>query len=305
MLDVLIGMAALIGLGAFWRWWQPGGLDGDRTRGFLTAIVYYYLLPALVLQVLWGGDLGLDSVRIAIVSAACVLLGMTLGWLAGRLLRAPAAVVGAMILAAGYPNATYMGLPVLDAILGPEGRSIAIQFDYFAATPLLLTVGAILAQHFGQTASSEAAWRRLLRVPPLIAAVVAVGLNLVGMPMPSWLDHVLGLLAAGVVPLMLLALGMSLSLSAVTAQTTLRATPVIVIQLALMPVFALVLADTLGLTGAERLGTVLEAAMPAMVFGIIFCDRYGLDAKFYSMTVTVSTVLSLATLPLWLTLLQG
>jgi malate permease and related proteins len=305
MLDVLIGMAALIGLGAFWRWWQPGGLDGDRTRGFMTAIVYYYLLPALVLQVLWGGELGLDSIRIAIVSAACVLLGMSLGWIAGRLLRAPATVIGAMILAAGYPNATYMGLPVLDAILGAEGRSIAIQFDYFAATPLLLTMGALLAQQFGQGASGEAAWRRLVRVPPLIAAVTAVGLNLLAVSLPSWLDHVLGLLAAGVVPLMLLALGMSLSLSAITARTAIRAAPVIVIQLALMPLFALLLTDALGLTGAERIGTVLEAAMPAMVFGIIFCDRYGLDAKFYSMTVTISTVLSLATLPLWLTLLQG
>ncbi len=305
MLDVLIGMAALIALGAFWRWWQPGGLDGDRTRGYLTGIVYYYLLPALVLQVLWGGEVGLDSLRIAATAAVCVVLGMVLGWLAGRMLGAPNAVIGAMILAAGFPNATYMGLPVLDAVLGAEGRSIAIQFDYFAATPLLLTVGALLAQRFGSSTAAEPFWQRLLRVPPLLAAVAAVGLNTSGVPLPDWLGGVLEMLGAGVVPLMLLALGMSLSLTALHRATVLRALPVLVIQLALMPAVAWVLTDTLGLTGAQRVGTILEAAMPAMVFGIIFCDRFGLDARFYSLTVTVSTVLSLATLPVWLLLLEG
>jgi len=64
------------------------------------------------------------------------------------------------------------------------------------------------------------------------------------------------------------------------------------------------LTGSLALDETERIGTVLEAAMPSMVFGIIFCDRYGLDARFYSLTVTVSTLLSLATLPLWLLLLM-
>ena len=305
MLDVLIGMAALIGLGAFWRWWQPGGLNADQTRGFLTGVVYYYLLPAMVLQVLWTGDLGLDSIRIAVIAAVCIVMGMLLGWWAGRLLGAPRAVIGAMILAAGFPNATYMGLPVLDAVLGADGRSVAIQFDYFASTPLLLTVGALIAQRFGNGTPGEPAWQRLIRVPPLLAAVAAVGLNLSGAPLPAWLDGVLGMLGAGVVPLMLLALGMSLSLTAVHRPALFRILPVLLIQLALMPLLAWSMTHMLGLSGTERIGTILEAAMPAMVFGIVFCDRFGLDSRFYSLTVTISTVLSLATLPLWLMLIGG
>ena len=39
--------------------------------------------------------------------------------------------------------------------------------------------------------------------------------------------------------------------------------------------------------------------------GIVLCDRYGLDTRFYSLTVTTSTLLSLATLPLWLYGLRG
>lgn len=305
MADVLLGMAALIGLGAFWRWWQPAGMDGDRTRGYLTGVVYYYFLPAMVLNVLWAGELGLESVRIALTAAAIVVLGMFLGWLAARYLKAPAAITGAMILAAAFPNATYMGLPVLDSVLGAPGRSIAIQFDYFACTPILLTIGALIAQHYGHGSAQEPAWRRLLRVPPLLAAVLAVALNASGLAPPAWLLGILELLGAGVVPLMLLSLGMSLTVAAVQRSTAVYALPVLATQLVVLPLAAIGLTGLLNLESTARLGTILEAAMPSMVFGIIFCDRYGLDARFYSLTVTVSTVLSLLTLPLWLFVLQG
>jgi len=303
MIEILVGMTALIALGALWRRWQPGGLDAERTRGHVAGLVYYYLLPALVIQVLWQGELGLDSVRIATIAAASVALGMLLGWLAARALRAPGAVTGAMILAAGFPNATYMGLPVLDAAFGAEARDIAVQFDYFACTPVLLTAGVMLAQHFGGSAGRESMILRLARVPPLIAAVVGVLLNLSGAPLPAWLDGVLGMLAGAVVPLMLLALGMSLSLAAVDRSTIERIVPVLLIQLLILPLWAWLLADGLGLSGLARAGTILEAAMPSMVLGIVLCDRYGLDARHYSLTVTLSTVLALVTLPLWLLVL--
>jgi len=35
------------------------------------------------------------------------------------------------------------------------------------------------------------------------------------------------------------------------------------------------------------------------VLGIVFCDRYKLDSALYAMMVTVTTALSLITLPLW------
>jgi len=81
--------------------------------------------------------------------------------------------------------------------------------------------------------------------------------------------------------------------------------PVLLIQLLIQPLFALALVNVLGLRGDEWLGTILEAAMPSMVLGIVLCDRYGLDARFYSLVVTVSTLLSLATLPAWLYLLNA
>ena len=116
-------------------------------------------------------------------------------------------------------------------------------------------------------------------------------------------DGLLGTMAAAVVPLMLLALGMSLSWRALDRQTLVSIAPVMAIQLALQPLLALGLTAGIGLDGIERIGTVLEAAMPSMVIGVVLCDRYGLDARFYSLAVTTTTLLSLATLPAWLVVL--
>lgn len=305
MIAILVAMAGLIGLGALWRALQPGGLAVDQVRTALTGLVYYYLLPALVLEVMWAGDIGLDSVRIALLAAIVVVFGMALGRLAAGLLAAPATIAGAIIIAAGFPNVIYLGLPVLDTVLGPESRAIAIQFDYFAATPLMLTAGVAVAQYYGLGAVRGDMLRRLVRVPPLIAAIVGVGLNLAAVPMPAWLGDMLSLMGTAVVPLMLLALGMSLTIASVSRAGIGWMVPVAAIQLILMPLLAWLLADPIGLEGMYRTGMILEAAMPTMVIGIILCDRYGLDSGFYSMTVTTTTLLSLATLPAWLYLVQG
>jgi len=303
LLDVLVRMAALIGLGAGWRALSPGGHSGDHVRGVISTLVYYLLLPALVVRVLWTTDLGLDSLRIAITAIGVVAVGWGLGLAAARALGLSPARTGALLLAAAFPNATYMGLPALDAVLGPVGAGIAVQFDYFACTPILLTLGVLMAQHYGGVHAGENPLLRLARVPPFWAALAGTGLNLAGIPMPEVLDGLLATLAAAVVPLMLLSLGMSLSWRTVDRQGVRAIVPVLVIQLALQPLFALGMASAIGLTGDEWLGTILEAAMPSMVLGIVLCDRYGLDARFYSIVVTVSTLLSLVTLPAWLYLL--
>ena len=43
----------------------------------------------------------------------------------------------------------------------------------------------------------------------------------------------------------------------------------------------------------------MDMAMPSMVLGVIFCDRYKLDSALYAMIVTITTALSLISLPLW------
>ncbi|AGA34290.1 Auxin Efflux Carrier [Thioalkalivibrio nitratireducens DSM 14787] len=305
MLGVMTQMGALIACGVAWGRLRPGGLRADETRRVLTTLVYYLLLPALVLKVLWTAPLGLVSLKIAAVAGLTVIAALALTALACRLCAPGRATLGAMMLAAAWPNAVYLGLPILDRLFGDAGRAVAIQYDLFGALPLLLTVGVLIARHFGtHDEPVTGPLRGLFAVPSIWAAFVAVVFNVGGVPMPGWLDGWLGFLGHAVTPLMLFSLGLALMFDRFRARAGRALAVVAVVQLLAAPLVALGLALALGLQGVPGIGTVLEAAMPAMVLGIVFCDRFGLDTGLYAAAVTLTTALSLVTLPLWYALLQ-
>jgi len=135
MTEILIQAAILILAGTLWNGFRIGGQDPQLVRRAIGDLVYFMLLPALVLAVLWSAPLGLDSLRIAAAAAAGVLAGLLLAALWYGLRGTQPTRTGALVLAAGFPNATYLGLPVLKHTLGPWAASIAIQYDLFALPP--------------------------------------------------------------------------------------------------------------------------------------------------------------------------
>ncbi len=300
MFEVILQMAALIACGVVWRIVRPASLDHVLTRKVLTSLVYYLLLPALVLSILWRAELGSDSLFIALSAASGVFAGLFCGLLVCRWCITSSAQTGAVVLAVAFPNVTYMGLPILDATFGPWARSVAIQYDLFACTPLLFTLGMLVAARFSPlTTARQNVLQDLLRIPALWAAVLAVGLNLVHLPMPIVVAGWLHLLEQGVVPLMLFSLGLSLSWGQQRRQYLKPILLVLALRLALIPLLVLVVASVLGFTGEWRAAIVMEAAMPSMVIGVMICDQYNLDVSLYASAVTATTVLSLLTLPLW------
>lgn len=296
MISVLIQMTALILCGVGWRLFRPSGLGADQARLVLTNVVYYLMLPALILSVMWDASLGIESLKISFLASATVLFAIAITWLVLRRWAIEKSQLGALIIAASFPNITYLGLPILEQTFGGWARSIAIQFDLFACTPLLLTVGVLIARHYGSGEKGEIFFS-LLKVPPLWAGLFAVTMNVQGIPQPDWLGGFLGLLSPSVVPLMLIALGMGLRIDSLHWRTLPKVLPVILVQLILMPLFGWALAVPLGISGELLVASVLETAMPSMVLGLVLCDRYKLDGALYAMAVTVTTCLSLFTLP--------
>lgn len=301
MVEVLLHTAALIGLGVLWHHWRPNGQPPETTRDSLTGIVYYLLLPALVLDVLGSVDDHGDSLRIAAVAATGVLgsLGLQALWL-GYQGRLPKRQQGALLLAAGFPNATYLGLPILQSTLGDAAASVAIRYDLFACLPLVLTLGVLIAHHFGDTEESPNRFQTLFRVPALWAAGLAILLGTTDIAVPAALEGILERLGDAVIPLMLIAFGLSLQ-RPVPVPGIATALPVtLAIQLLAMPTLVLLASGAMGVTGETRIAVVLEGAMPSMILGVVLCQRYGLDTALYTNVVTTGTIVSAFTLPAWL-----
>ena len=117
--------------------------------------------------------------------------------------------------------------------------------------------------------------------------------------MPTLIKGWLSLLERGVVPLMLFSIGLSLDWQQTQLRQLPRLLPLIALRLFIVPLIVLGVVGLLGFTGEWRAAIVMEAAMPSMVLGIVICDRFNLDVGLYASAVTITTLLSLFTLPLW------
>lgn len=300
MHTTLIQMTALMLCGAGWRVLTPNGLGANQTRLVLTSAVYYFFLPAMVLDVLWKTEIGLQSLKFSALGVLLITLGIVISWLIAKLFRFQSAQTGAMILAAAFPNTTYLGLPVLEQAYGGWSRSVVIQMDLFAAAPMVFTVGIMLARHYGESDDAKPkSWLGFLNTPPFWAAFVAVVLSMNHVPQPQWLVGLLSMLSGAVAPLMIFSLGLALSWRAVRLRNLPYIVPVVLIKLMLFPWAGLPIADVLQLANPQRAAALLDIAMPSMVLGVVLCDRYRLDSSLYATAVTVTTGLSLLSLPFW------
>jgi predicted permease len=304
IVETLVQMTVLVGLGALWRLIKPGRITVDSLRHAITDLVFYMLLPALVLRVLWQAEVGYQSLHISAVATSSILAAMLISWLGCKSCHSENRITGAAILAASFANVTYLGLPVITSALGEWAASIAIQYDLFSSTPLLFTVGILVATYFGQAAKEIHPLRQLVRIPALWAALLAVILNLAMAPMPVMLESVLRLLGDGIVPLMLIAIGLSLEWRGLQRKAWGPLVLVIAIQLLLMPLFVWGVSGLFDFSAQQQLALVLEAAMPSMVIGLMICEHYNLDTAFYAAAVTLSTILSIVTLPYWFIMLS-
>jgi len=307
MINVLLGMAAIILAGIGWRI-LLGQKSAESIRSHLTQSVYHIFLPALVLHVLWQSPVDLNTIRIPVVAALSVLLSLLAAFLLysnGALVRAflagkPDKMIGALLLASAFGNFSYLGLPVLSQTFGDWAQVIAIQFDLLASTPILFSVGIILARYYGRSGSGIHPLLSIFQVPAIWTAIAGLLLSISATPMPQWVNETLATLGAAVVPLMLLSVGMALRWQSGWAARIPVLLPVLAIQLLLMPLIAWGASIGVGMPAQYLAPTIIEAAMPTMVLGLVICDRFKLDVALYAEAVTLTTVCSILTLPLWL-----
>ncbi|TLS75788.1 Auxin Efflux carrier [Mariprofundus erugo] len=311
MLNVLLGMAAIILAGIVWRL-TLGMKSADVMRSQLAQGVYHVFLPALVIHVLWQFPIDLNTLRTPVVAALSVLLSLLVAFLLygnGKLIRTfmpgnEQKAIGALLLACAFGNFSYLGLPVLSQTFGTWAQVVAIHFDLLASTPILFTVGIVLARHYGKQGEGMHPLLSLFQVPAIWAAIAGLLLSAFSIPMPAWLDKALTTLGAAVVPLMLLSVGMALRWQSGWLPRIPVLLPVVIIQLLIMPLIAWSSAIGVGMPEKFMAPVVIEAAMPTMVLGLVICDRFKLDVALYAEAVTLTTLLSMVTLPLWLQLIS-
>ena len=275
----------------------------DNTADVLNRIVLYVCLPAAVLM--YVPRLHLDISLIGLVATPWLLMLCTLALvsLATRIFGFARDVHAVLLICVALANSSFIGYPMVRALLGDHALPYAVVYDQFGTFVLLSTFGLyVIARYSGDTPPTAAQiLLRIARFPPLWALLLA--LTLMPEQPPTWIGTGLKQLADAMLPLVMLAVGFSLQLRLPLDE--LKPLGIgLLLKLVVMPALALPIAWAFGLQGTMLQTNVLESAMPTMITAAALAIAHRLAPRLAAALVGYGILLSLATLPAWVWVLQ-
>ena len=260
----------------------------------LATLSYWILGPAFIFDVLATADLDPGVVGRVVGASARAMLGA--GLIAALLSRGRAvgfSRLAATVLTSIYGNVGNFGLAISAFALG-EGVLPIAGIVMVTVNTLGILVGVGLATFLH--GSVWTAIRTAVVSPLALAVVPALLVNISNVDLPVWADRPISLLAAALIPVMLLTLGIQLAQMPRAVPESSVVAP-IGIKLVLTPLAAVAAVGLLGLGGVAGDVVILQASMPAAVFTSLIALEHDLEADYVTSVVLVGTLVSAVTLP--------
>ena len=303
--DVVAGLAVFgVVIAVGWLLVRTRAVPADAD-GVLTRVCFFAATPALLVTTLSRADLTAVVSRTTAVAVAAELVAIVSAWCLHRLvLRRSTAEATIGALASGYVNAANLGIPVAVLVLG-DAATIApiLLLQLLVLTPATFTVLDAVTRRGNPSRLAT------LTVPlcnPLLWGVVAgTAANLSGLDLTAWCGGYpaqgLEMLGRVAVPLMMLALGMSLAgaprpLRSPEPDASVRGAGrrsglwlAVGWKLAVMPGLAVVVGLATGLSGAQLLTPVVTATLPTAQNVFMYASRYGVGKDLARDAVLLTT----------------
>ena len=257
-------------------------------------LVYFVLFPALLFSAILRSPLDVGStLPMLLLALSSVSVAMAAVWIAGKVLK-PDQRDFASIQQCAFRFNTYIGLALAQRL---GGDACVAQFALIVTFAVPLCNGAAvlaLAAHNG-----SGLLHQLLRNPLLVATLAGLAGNLMGLTLPEPLQAVLVRMGQASVALGLMAVGAGLNLHGASDSRLLLAI-VTLIKVMLLPACALWVGQAMGLPREVLQTVMLFSALPTASSAYILTVQMGGNGPLVARAVTVSTLVSILSLPMWL-----
>jgi len=254
-------------------------------------------LPSLILAKLPGLAAGADLVVPVAAAWGCIALAAGVVLVVGRRRGWSRTTIGALLLVTPLGNTTFLGLPLVEALLGKAELARALAFDQLGTFLALATYGSVVAARWGHgEQGANVVLSRLVRFPPFLAVVGSFVLRLVDVP--PGLHDALGSVGRLVSPLAMLALGLRFRIAPSPHQRS-AALWCLSTKMVLLPVAVVTVGALAGdLQSPAWAASALEAGMPPMVTAGVVAARADLDEELATTVIGVGLLVALLTIPL-------
>lgn len=272
----------------------------DLHVGTLSNVVFNILSPCLVFSSLVNSNLLVSELGELVWFTTLNILAMGgLTFLVARALRLNRIDMSTMLIVAMFVNGGNFGLTLLQLRYGDDGLARGVVY-YITSTVLVYTLGVFIASM--GSINFRSTFKKMSRLPAVYAAVLALIIYGLKIPVPGPLLSGITIAGNGAIPLMLIVLGMQIA-DIQPIENNRFVWPAIGLRLLIGPLVGLGIATLIGLQGIGRSTMIIESAMPTAVINIILAEEFGLPTSMVARIVVISTLISPLTIAATITLL--
>ncbi len=282
ILGIILPVFSIIAVGYFW------GRRVKPDMGMVNRISMNVLAPALIFSALSSKSFDLFGNAPLILGSVGIVLGSgILAWPFAKLMRQdPRTFVPPMM----FNNCGNMGLPLAVLAFGDAGFGPMVAL-FVVSNLLHFTLGAWIIDH-------HARFGKLLRNPMVWSTIAGFVFALLQPPLPSWLAVTFKMVGDGLIPMMLLSLGVRLT------AIDWRDARLGVVGGLVCPLTGLamagILAPFLGLDAMQTGLLFLFAALPPAVLNFMVAEQYRQEPGKVASIVLVGNVMSVIFVPIGL-----
>ncbi|MDD5757746.1 MAG: AEC family transporter [Desulfobulbaceae bacterium] len=269
-----------------------------ETGRVLNVFVIYVSLPALVLlkipELLFSQDLLIP----AFMPWAMLLLSASAILLVSKFLKWDRSTTGCLLLLIPLGNTSFLGIPMVKAFFGEQAIPYAVLYDQLGSFLALATYGSAILAFYGSEGNQRTlrdVVKKIVSFPPFITLILA--LTVKSLTYPPVMVGLLKVLAATLVPLVMVAVGFQLTLQ-LNKEVISQLGIGLSIKLVAAPLTALVLCRIMGFGGEATQVAIFESGMPPMVSAGALAILANLSPRLTAALVGIGIVLSFITLPL-------
>jgi predicted permease len=270
----------------------------------LGALILYVPLPAICLLSLPHLKWDLSLIPLMLVTWIIFGVGFFLFPYLGKKFNWSREVIGCLILTAGFCNTSFVGFPIIEALLGKEALKNAIFIDQSGSFLIVSSLGIWVAITYSSGhMKKRLLFRRILTFPPFIAFLTGLFLGAVGWHAEGVTKEVLEKLAGLLTPMALISVGLQLRWNEIHEELRFL---VIGLSYKLIgaPLLVFLIYYSCGIEKNILEVSVMEAAMAPMITSSILAASHHLRPKLAGMMVGVGVPLSFLTLGFWYYLLK-
>lgn len=301
LLNAVLPIFAVVAIG--YAMARGGMVDGEVAR-HVNRFVFVLAVPILLFRLVGTAPLGAFdwSVLLAYLLAeiAVYVAGFAVARFLCRVGIAESVLIG---MTAAFANHVFFVLPIAENLLGAQA---AVPIAAIVAVDAVVFYGGTvvvmdLLVGRGEGRSLLATFAAIGRNPQVIALAAGLAANLAGLPFFAGLDLFTGFVGAAAAPAALFTLGIILATPRGPVPWT-AATSAAVLRLVGMPAITLVLLSAFSAAPAWSAPAILVAAGPCGAMPLVIGLQYRVPVDRIVRAILLSTIASLASLPLALEL---